>query len=100
MKKKFNGPNPRHHYVGEAEAKTERKVPDVGNAVGDRDSGYAATRERIVSDAGHRRTVDCAWDGHNAVVTRVKGYSDGLVRDRVTELGLHSRRCGQDQNGC
>ena len=89
-----------HHYVGQAEAITERKVSDVGNAVGDRDSGYAATRERIVSDADHRQTVYRAWDGHNVVVGRVSGYSDRLVGDRVTELGLHSRRCGQDQNGC
>jgi len=42
-----------HRYRAQAGAVRERRPPDAGDAVGDRDVGQAgAVRERIVSDAG------------------------------------------------
>ena len=75
----------------------KRIVFDVGNAVGNRDTGYAASPKIKKPDPGHRETVDCAWDCHNVVGARVSGYGDRAVRDRVIELGLHCERRGQEQ---
>jgi len=62
--------------VGQAGAISERLVTDAGNAVGDRDTGYDGKEERTVSDAGHRQTVERAWDGHNVIGAPVCGYGD------------------------
>jgi hypothetical protein len=75
----------------------ERVVSDAGYADGDCDTGYAAAIKRVIPNGCDRQTVYRAWDGHNGVGTSVTGYSDHLVSDRVTELGLHSNRSGQEQ---
>jgi len=41
----------------------------------------------IGSDAGHRQTINRAWDDHVSIA-RVSGDSDGPVVGRVCELGL------------
>src|SRR5262249_52559369 len=52
-----------HRYRAQAGAARERRLPDAGDAVGDRDAGQAgAARERIALDAGDA-VGDCVASG-------------------------------------
>ena len=85
-----------HRYRAEAGGARERMVPDVGDAVGDRDAGQAAAaKERTVPDAGDGPAIDCAGDGLRPARTGVSRDGDRAFIGRVIELGLH--RGGQRQ---
>ena len=81
----------------QAVAVKEHKVPDVGNAGGNRDAAQAgAVTERSVPDAGDRQAIDRVGDGHRSVGSGVSRDGDRAVIGRVSQLGAHHvRKCQQ-----
>jgi hypothetical protein len=65
--------------------------------VGDGDASQAGVPKSFRPDASNRQAIDRVWYHHHTVGARVFGYSDRLVSDRVSELGLHSKRRSQEE---
>lgn len=75
--------------LAKAAAGIERKVPDTGDAVRNRDARKAPyTKKRVLPYADHRPAIDHAGDAHRATGSRVTGDGDLVIAGRVGKLGL------------
>ena len=59
--------------------KSERIVPDAGDAAGNRDAGQAGAEDRTtIPNAGDQQAVDVGWNGHSPARPGVSGDGDGV----------------------
>lgn len=74
----------------QAGTEIERRISDVGDAVGNRETGQAdAAYERTTSDTGDRVAIGRVWNGHCAASTSVSSDGNRTAIGCESELGMH-----------